>query len=839
MFRNTGRYSELPGIENGYELDPYKSFFSIVLPTGTDKTNLATNPSLETGTTNWVAAGGSAIARDTTDQRFGLYSLKVTPGAATSDGAIYGSTTPFSLTAGTVYYASIWFKGTAGLKYAISFATTGFSLLGQLLHFQATGIWQRVSCIYAETVSTTRTFLVVKDVQTNISPFWVDGLQIEQDNLTTYIDGDQVGFVRGRNDYYWTGTAHASSSVRIGQSRHGGRVVPFADFGFHVTGILGLGMGGRVNQLLPIGRGGAYYGGSSTTDRQFALTGSLYGNNLPDLQRKRKQMIDIFKDDVVSPDQQMTLLYQQFDDDGNPVTPQEEIVCIVDGDPLVGKTDNLFSEPLALTFRLLNTWAMQETGNVATSLTVNASIANANTILKRLASGAWQAVGTGGQTPQSLGTVSTLVAQDGSIYFIGDNTTWGSVANTQGIAKWNGSAYSALGTGLAGAPGTLGYVIVQAADGTIYIGGNFTSAGGVANTLGVAKWNGTAWSALGTGGAITYGLAIGIDGTLYAVGDFNPMGGVANAKGVAKWNGSAWSALGTGLAGGSSAAYCCAIGKDGFLYIAGLFTTANGVTCNSIARWTGTTFAPLGSGSAGNSITNMAVGPDGSLYVAGTFGAIGGITANNIAKWNGSGWSALGAGVNAVVSPQRMGFIGNLLYIGQTSGDVVWNGSAYTSVDVSLPGTPDVAAPVQDRAGNAYLGFNTTGTATGPTETTVNNTGSEAAGVTLNLIGPGTVAALRNATTGKVIYFNLTLIASETAVLDLRDPARITFVSSARGNILGTIAPGSNPADFNLAPGNNTITILITGSTGATAAALAWRITHHGVDTALPVGLSL
>ncbi len=80
--------------------------------------------------------------------------------------------------------------------------------------------------------------------------------------------------------------------------------------------------------------------------------------------------------------------------------------------------------------------------------------------------------------------------------------------------------------------------------GNLYAGGNFTTAGGNAANR-VAKWNGSAWSALGSGmNSAVPALAVDGSGNLYAGGDFTTAGGLA-ANHVAKWDGSAWSALGT------------------------------------------------------------------------------------------------------------------------------------------------------------------------------------------------------------------------------------------------------------------------------------------------------
>ena len=81
----------------------------------------------------------------------------------------------------------------------------------------------------------------------------------------------------------------------------------------------------------------------------------------------------------------------------------------------------------------------------------------------------------------------------GTLYVVGDFTFIGTTAANR-IAKWNGSAWSALGSGMDN------QVFALAVIGTdLYAGGNFTTAtnaGPTAVTVNrIAKWNGSAWSA--------------------------------------------------------------------------------------------------------------------------------------------------------------------------------------------------------------------------------------------------------------------------------------------------------------------------------------------------------
>jgi len=117
--------------------------------------------------------------------------------------------------------------------------------------------------------------------------------------------------------------------------------------------------------------------------------------------------------------------------------------------------------------------------------------------------------------------------------------------------------------------------------GDLVAGGGFTTAGGVAANR-IARWNGSAWSALGSGmnGEVT-ALAVMPNGDLVAGGWFTTAGGVP-ANRVARWNGSAWSALGSGM---NDWVYALAVMPSGDLLAGGNFTTAGGVAASRIARF--------------------------------------------------------------------------------------------------------------------------------------------------------------------------------------------------------------------------------------------------------------
>jgi hypothetical protein len=102
----------------------------------------------------------------------------------------------------------------------------------------------------------------------------------------------------------------------------------------------------------------------------------------------------------------------------------------------------------------------------------------------------------------------------------------------------------------------------------LYAGGLFTKAGGNPATY-IAQWNGSRWSAVGSGlyGAV---YALAVSGTnLYAGGWFTTAGGNA-ASYIAQWNGSRWSPLGSGV---NSPVLALTV-SGGTLYAGGDFTTS-------------------------------------------------------------------------------------------------------------------------------------------------------------------------------------------------------------------------------------------------------------------------
>ncbi len=226
-------------------------------------------------------------------------------------------------------------------------------------------------------------------------------------------------------------------------------------------------------------------------------------------------------------------------------------------------------------------------------------------------------------------------------------------------------------------------------NGELYVGGSFSSIGGV-NATGFAKKSGISWVAVGNASLGVINSMMVYNNELYVGGSFSVPGGSSYNR-IAKWNGTSWSVVGTGITSTNTAVYSMEV-YNGELYVAGDFTTAGGVTVNHIAKWNGTNWAAVGAATINGDVYSMTV-YNNELYVGGSFSS----PANNIARWNGISWNTAGLGVinsgGYGGEVRSMIVYNNELYVGGAFnkadgingifvglGPAKWNGTAWSQV---------------------------------------------------------------------------------------------------------------------------------------------------------------
>ncbi|MFK7743336.1 MAG: hypothetical protein AB8H80_23675 [Planctomycetota bacterium] len=343
----------------------------------------------------------------------------------------------------------------------------------------------------------------------------------------------------------------------------------------------------------------------------------------------------------------------------------------------------------------------------------------------------WSALG-GGVSAPSHGAVVHDCAElpGGDLVIAGAFDAAGGVAAAN-VARWNGTSWAALGSGLDG--GRVAALAVRG--GALFAGGQLLDPA----FFGMATWNGTTWTAVAgvpqTAQEVTALSTTGAGDLLFATADrvtvlnWNPAGDMrafrlGSAGGMAQQIGAeftqatgadrvyamielpggnvatggsmlrtpgldvgcfavfdngAWQTFGDGL---GLPAECVTVRRDGTPVVGGPFV-------GGVAELVNGTWQLVGGGVSGVEffprVRELLEAPNGDLYVAGSFGAVGGMSAGSVARWDGVSWDTLGGGVQVgwIESMQQMpngdillaGFLGQ----GGFSGPLLrWDGSAWS-----------------------------------------------------------------------------------------------------------------------------------------------------------------
>jgi hypothetical protein len=195
------------------------------------------------------------------------------------------------------------------------------------------------------------------------------------------------------------------------------------------------------------------------------------------------------------------------------------------------------------------------------------------------------------------GVVYALTSSNGAVYAGGGFSNLARVPAADKVAYYDGT-WHAMGSGAGLTGGALtDFVRSLTAHGTdVYVGTDSLDIAGIAKADHVAKWDGSAWSALGSNSAGTNGWfatasAYTIDAldtygsVVVAAGSFQNANGIATADGVAYFDGSHWRPIGSDGAGNGpfGSAHPTAVGiVQGKVFVGGNMTSAGG---DSLAKY--------------------------------------------------------------------------------------------------------------------------------------------------------------------------------------------------------------------------------------------------------------
>ena len=451
--------------------------------------------------------------------------------------------------------------------------------------------------------------------------------------------------------------------------------------------------------------------------------------------------------------------------------------------------------------------------------------------------------------------VWSMAADNATAYAVGGFTSMGGVT-ADGIASYDiaTSTWSAMGTF-----DVTPELVRASPSGDLYAGGAFSSANSAPYSKSIAMWDGAVWNGLGDSSqelnGQVYAMAFGPDGSLYIGGTFSLAGGSTGLNYVAKWTGTAWQPLGTGV---NARVRSIAVDSESNVYVAGDFTQAGATTVASIAMWdAGTsTWGAVGSGLGPSAPANvdLAIDSHDHLYVVGAFSTAGGVSANQAAMWDGTSWSALDGGLSngipfdlTIDTADQVYVVGSFLSamdgdseVANTSYFARWNGDNWQGMSTVFNGGNANAVAIGGRYGAVFVGGSMT--STNPATSALNYVASVQPGPTITSVTPSRVtvdggtpfavngAALKGAYIGITVdgavpprdaSVSQALFTAETdphaagdVTLSFLTPvgtatATITYVAPAT---ITSISPEAGPVG-----GGNTVTISGTGLTDVTS----------------------
>lgn len=286
------------------------------------------------------------------------------------------------------------------------------------------------------------------------------------------------------------------------------------------------------------------------------------------------------------------------------------------------------------------------------------------------------------------------VDSSGNIYAGGAFTSVNGVTANR-VAKWNGSVWTSLGSGV---DGQVLSILVDNSD-NVYVGGFLTNN--------VARWNGSSWVSIGASiGSYVQALATDSANNIYAGGTF----------GVRVWNGSTWTNLTPTFSGSIFTIYHDP-DPNGEMYVGGSFSSINGQPANNIARFQETTWFPLGT-SINNGVNNFvfsiaktspSIFTIGGLFSFATQSSGSVLIVNNICQWISNlfypieqgGTSGANDAVYSIVSDVSQ----NAIYVGGDFSQFT-NVPATSMASIELGSVQNLGSPFQTFVNSVVINRN-------------------------------------------------------------------------------------------------------------------------------------
>lgn len=496
----------LPAVNGPSYFNPCKGVLSVVAPKAA--TNLCINPSFETDHDNWQSGSGGATLTRVTEPWSGAWGLRY-QGAHLN----YGHTTKLNLQLNQQVVISFYIKNKKTTASAMTVELYHSSTVRAQWQFIAQpGVWKRQVCYTIVPHTQSYEFRIVGSAL----DFVIDAVQVELvsgHSATTYFDGSMTGNINNSQtaapQYAWLGKPHDSISVRSSNAANGGLLYNLQDeLGYMVVGFQNGDNPALDNQTVDyFGTDGAALQDIIVPPRDLTVIGYIYGQTPGELHRKVSRFLSYFAQDTAATRQPKTFIYQNMEDNepvGVPLT-FSGVIAATTQIPL----GNDLAVQCALRIRMLDPFFY---GHDESTLfdTTAATVTGFQLARARELTTYTGTLNTTflDQPGVVVGTIYAMaVSSSGKIYIGGDFTSIGgiTVRNFAGYDPQTETFFT-VGTNLATLFNGIVYAIACTSAGGVYVGGAFTTTDGL--TTNRFTWffeSSLTWQRHSTGGAV-YGL---------------------------------------------------------------------------------------------------------------------------------------------------------------------------------------------------------------------------------------------------------------------------------------------------------------------------------------------
>lgn len=270
--------------------------------------------------------------------------------------------------------------------------------------------------------------------------------------------------------------------------------------------------------------------------------------------------------------------------------------------------------------------------------------------LRRWTGSAWEVLA---QVP-SQQAIRCMTTYNNLLIVAGYFTSIGGVA-ANNIAAFDGTAWHALGSGLTWELGADNQTVVHALlvqDGDLIAGGeNISHAGGI-RLQNLARWDGSAWHAVGSTVSVMPSVRAIVEHDGQLVVGTNAAG---TGNGVLRWDGTNWSPVGTRN------------GVKDLVVHQGSLVATGGTGTDAVARWDGVTWVGF-PGQSWEHAAHLVVFDD--ELVASVLGAD---CSNAIVRWNGTAWSRMGCGGASHCGPRLLAADSDRLLLERGGHVLAWS----------------------------------------------------------------------------------------------------------------------------------------------------------------------